>query len=217
MQFGVLGTGMAGQTIASKLVSLGHTVMMGSRQAGNEKAVTWVQSAGALAREGAFADAARFGEIVVNATAGAASLAALTQAGTDNLAGKILIDIANPIDPASGMPPALSICNTDSLGEQIQRAFPDTRVVKALNTVNANVMVNPGLVPGDHTIFVCGNDPQAKARVIALLGSFGWASSNILDLGDISNARGTEMYLALWLRLWRTIGTGYFNIRVVRP
>lgn len=115
------------------------------------------------------------------------------------------------------MPPALSICNTDSLGEQIQRAFPGTRVVKALNTVNANVMVNPGLVPGDHTIFVCGNDPQAKARVIALVESFGWASANILDLGDISNARGTEMYLALWLRLWRTIGTGYFNIRVVRP
>lgn len=217
MQFGVLGTGMVGQTIASKLVSLGHTVMMGARNAGNEKALAWASAAGTLASQGSLADAARFGEILVNATAGAASLDALTAAGADNLAGKILIDIANPIDTASGMPPTLSVCNTDSLGEQIQRAFPASRVVKTLNTMSADVMVNPGLVPGAHNVFMCGNDPQAKARVMEVLESFGWPAAHILDLGDISNARGTEMYLALWVRLWGAVGTGHFNIKVVTP
>jgi predicted dinucleotide-binding enzyme len=216
MQFGVLGTGMVGQAIASKLVSLGHSVMMGARRADNAQALAWASAAGARAKAGSFADTAQFGEIVVNATAGVASLEALTAAGARNLAGKILIDIANPIDLTSGMPPTLAFCNTESLGERIQQAFPETCVVKTLNTVNAGVMVNPSLIPGPHSIFVCGNDPQAKAHVVALLESFGWPAGSILDLGDISSARGTEMYLALWLRLWGALGTGHFNIHVVR-
>ena len=144
MRFGVLGTGMVGQAIAGKLVAVGHEVKMGSREAGNEKAVAWASEAGEGASEGSFADAAGFGEVVVNATAGAHSLEALEAAGAENLAGKVLIDVANALDFSQGMPPTLTVCNDDSLGEQIQRAFPDARVVKALNTINASVMVAPG-------------------------------------------------------------------------
>lgn len=216
-RFGVLGTGMVGQAIAGKLVALGHEVMMGARRAGGEKAVAWVGGAGPDASEGAFADAARFGTVVVNATAGRASLDALTAAGADDLAGKVLIDVANPIAASVDGPPTLAVCNTDSLGERIQREFPAARVVKALNTVNAEVMVDPALAGDAHTIFVCGDDPQAKAEVVALLRTFGWLPEQVLDLGDITAARGTEMYLMLWLRLWSTLGTGHFNVHVAAP
>ncbi len=217
MRFGVLGTGRVGRALASRLVELGHEVAMGSRSADNPAAKEWAASVGGGGRSGTFAEAAAFGEVVVNATAGAASLQALQMAGARNLAGKVLIDVANPIDPASGLPPTLSVCNTDSLGEQIQRTFPDAMVVKALNTVNADVMVNPGLVPGSHNVFLSGNDERAKARVAEILVDFGWDPADIVDLGDITTARGTEMYLALWLRLWAVKGTGHFNIRVVSP
>ena len=148
---------------------------MGSRTAGNETAVAWAEQAGPLASEGSFADAAAFGELAFNATAGAASLEALEAAGAEQLAGKVLIDVANPLDFSQGMPPTLTVCNDDSLGERIQRAFPELRVVKALNTVTASVMVQPDLVPGGHTIFVCGDDGDAKAQARALLEEFGWA------------------------------------------
>ena len=215
MQFGVFGTGMVGQALASKLVSLGDRVMIGARNRGNEKAVTWTKAMGSLASQGSFADAARFGETVLNATSGTVSLEVLNSAGAENLNGKILIDVSNPLDFSAGMPPTLTICNTESLGEQIQSAFPHIRVVKALNTMNAEVMVNPSLVPGAHNVFICGNDAQAKTQVASLLERFGWPSGSILDLGDISNARGTEMYVPLWLRLWGVVGTGRFNIKVV--
>ena len=216
MRIGVLGTGMVGVAIAGKLVALGHEVMMGSREAGNEKARAWMGDAGTGASEGSFTDAAAYGELVVNCTAGAHSLEALEQAGRTNLAGKVLIDVANPLDSSSGMPPTLTVANTDSLGEQIQRALPDTKVVKALNTMNCEVMVDPAKVPGDHDVFLCGEDAEAKRQVTELLQSVGWPANHILDLGGISSARGTEMYVALWLRLWGTLGTGYFNIGVVR-
>ena len=215
MRFGVLGTGMVGRTLAGKLVSLGHEVTMGSRQAGNPNAVAWAREAGERAREGSFADAAAVGEMIVNATAGAASLDALAGAGADNLRGKVLIDVANPLDFSAGMPPTLTVCNRDSLAEQIQRALPEARVVKALNTVNAAVMVEPSLVPGPHTLFVAGDDPEAKREVTGLLESFGWPGEDVMDLGDISAARGTEMYLPLWLRLFGATGTGHLNVRVV--
>jgi predicted dinucleotide-binding enzyme len=216
MRFGVLGTGMVGHAIGGKLVSLGHEVTMGSRQAGNEKAVAWVAEVGDGAGEGTFADAAGFGEVVVNATAGTASLEALEAAGAENLAGKVLIDVSNPLDFSQGMPPVLSVCNDDSVAERIQRAFPDARVVKTLNTINANVMVAPGDLGGSTTVFVCGNDEGAKAQVVELLRSFGWGEENVLDLGDVTAARGTEMYLPLWLRMYGALGTGQFNIGVVR-
>ena len=215
MRIGVLGTGMVGGAIAGKLVALGHEVMMGSREAGNEKARAWADAAGAGASEGSFTDAAAFGVLVVNCTAGAHSLEALEQAGRANLAGKVLIDVANPLDFSGGMPPTLTVANTDSLGEQIQRALPDTKVVKALNTMNCEVMVEPAKVPGDHDVFLCGEDEDAKQQVTDLLTSFGWPADHIRDLGGISSARGTEMYVALWLRLWGTLGTGYFNITLV--
>jgi len=212
----VLGTGMVGSTIATKLAQLGHEVRMGSRTAGNERAVAWVASAGAGASHGTFADAAAHGELVFNCTAGEVSLAALEAAGAENLAGKVLVDVSNPLDLSHGMPPGLFTSSFDSLGEQIQRAFPDARVVKALNTVNREVMVDPSKVPGEHDVFLCGDDEAAKPRVIELLESFGWPAASVIDLGDLTAARGMEAYLLLWIRLSSALGTGHFNVRVVR-
>jgi 8-hydroxy-5-deazaflavin:NADPH oxidoreductase len=211
MRFGVLGTGMVGSAISSRLASLGHEVRMGSRSAGNEKAVAWAAGAGEGASEGSFADAAEFGEIIFNCTAGAGALDALAAAGEENLAGKLVIDVSNPLD-FTQTPPGLLVTNTDSLGEQIQRALPRARVVKALNTMNCDVMVEPGSVPGDHVAFVCGNDPDAKTEAKGVLGQFGWPAERVLDLGEISAARGTEGYLPLWLRMMGPLGTSHFNI-----
>jgi 8-hydroxy-5-deazaflavin:NADPH oxidoreductase len=216
VRIGVLGTGTVGQTLGTKLVELGHEVRMGSRDAANEKAHGWAASAGERASAGDFADAAGFGELVFNCTAGAVSLQALEQAGDDALRGKALVDVSNPLDFSRGMPPTLTVCNDDSLAEQIQRRFPDTRVVKTLNTVNAGVMVDPASIPGEHDVFVCGDDEAAKAQVVELLESFGWPRERIVDLGGIDGARAAEMYLPLWLRLFRTFGTRQVNVRVVR-
>jgi predicted dinucleotide-binding enzyme len=199
MRIGVLGTGTVGRTIAAKLRELGHDVLVGSRSAGDDAVP--------------FADAAAHGELVFNCTAGAASLEALGAAGEENLTGKVLVDVTLPLDFSQGSPPRLFVCNDDSLGEQIQRAFPEARVVKTLNTVNAAVMVDP--IPGTN-LFVCGNEEEAKAQAGELLQSFGWPAEAIIDLGDISNARGTEMYLPLWIRLMGALGTAHFNITVVQ-
>lgn len=214
MKYAVLGTGMVGNTIGARLVSLGHEVKMGSRSPDNPKAAAWAEKAGSGASQGTFADAAAFADVIFNCTAGGASLAALEAAGAGNLRGKILIDVANPLDFSRGFPPSLSICNTDSLGEQLQRAFPEVRVVKALNTINCDVMVDPARLPGDHVTFVAGDDAAAKAEVSELLRAFGWRS--IVDLGGISQARGTEAYLLLWIRLYGALGTADFNISLVR-
>ena len=202
MKIGVLGTGNVGRTIAAKLFELGHDVLVGSRTA-KEDAVT-------------FAHAAVHGELVFNCTAGDKSLEALRMAEADNLADKILVDVANPLDFSRGMPPILAVCNADSLGEEIQRLFPRSKVVKALNTVNCRVMVEPSLLPGEHDVFVCGNDEGAKSEVRELIRTFGWPAEHIIDLGDITGARGMEMYLPLWLRLMGTLGTPTFNIAIER-
>jgi predicted dinucleotide-binding enzyme len=214
MKIGVLGTGMVGTTLATKLTELGHEVKMGSRQAGNEKAVEWANRAGPGASEGSFADAAAFGEVVLNATSGMGSLEALAAAGRDNLAGKVLIDVSNALDSSQGMPPSFFVCNTDSLAEQIQRAVPEARVVKTLNTVTAPLMVAPSTIGTGHNVFVCGNDEEAKKQVVEILKSFGWPAESIIDLGDITGARGTETYLALWIRMMMKFGTPQFNIAV---
>jgi len=215
MRIGILGTGVVGKTLGTRLVTLGDNVRMGSRTAGNEKAREWVQQSGDQASEGTFADAAAHGEMVFNCTPGMASLDALNAAGSKTLSAKILVDVSNPLDFSRGMPPTLSVCNTDSVGEQIQRAFPATKVVKTLNTVTAMVMVDPALIPGVHTMFVSGNDSAAKAEVINLLKSgFGW--KEVIDLGDIVGARAQEMFLPLWLRLYMTLQTPNVNIRVAR-
>lgn len=215
MRIGILGTGVVGQTIGTGLVSRGHEVRLGSRTADNPKARDWAAANGERASQGTFADAATFGEMVFNCTSGTASLEALRAAGTGNLAGKILVDVANPLDFAHGMPPTLTISNTDSLAERIQAEFPDSKVVKTLNTMTATVMVDPGLVPGEHDVFVSGNDSNAKAKVRELLQSFGWRS--IIDLGDITSARGAEMVLPIWLRLMGALKSTVFNFHVARP
>ncbi|HSQ29735.1 MAG TPA: NAD(P)-binding domain-containing protein [Gemmatimonadaceae bacterium] len=212
MRIGVLGTGVVGQTIGTALARRGHSIRLGSRTANNTKARDWVASNGERASQGTFADAATFAELVFNCTSGTASLEALHSAGTGNLAGKVLVDVANPLDFSHGMPPTLSICNTDSLAERIQAEFPATKVVKALNTMTAQVMVEPSLVPGEHDVFLSGNDPQAKAQVRELLQEFGWR--NIIDLGDITTARGTEMVLPIWLRLWGAFKTPMINFHI---
>lgn len=206
MKIAVLGTGMVGHAIASKLVALGHEVMMGSRTAGNAKASAWAASVGARAQAGTFADSAAFCEVAFNCTRGASSLEALQAADPDNLEGKVVIDVANVLPPADS--------SGQSLGERIQGAFPLARVVKTLNTVNCEVMVNPRTLPGAHTLFVSGNDAGAKQVARDLLESFGW--TDVIDLGDITTARATEGYLPLWLSIWKQLKTAGFNIHVVR-
>ncbi len=215
MKIGILGSGIVGSTLGTKFVQVGHEVKMGSRTATNEKGSAWAKSAGPKASQGTFADAAASGEIVFNCTSGGVSLEALQAAGAKNLSGKVLVDVSNPLDFSKGMPPSLTVCNSDSLGEQIQRAFPDAKVVKALNTMSATVMVDPGLVPGAHDLFICGNDAGAKARVTDLLREWlGWKS--VLDIGDITAARGMEATLLLWVRLYGKFQTPNFNWHVAR-
>lgn len=214
MKIGILGTGVVGKTIGTKLVQLGHEVKMGSRTVSNEKAAEFVKVNGGTASQGTFADAAAFGELVFNCTQGAASLNVIKMV-EPNLNGKILIDVANPLDFSKGMPPILipSLSNTTSLGEEIQKAFPTIKVVKTLNTMNCAVMVNASLVLGDHDVFVSGNDADAKNKVKEILKQFGWKSP--IDLGDISTARGTEQLLPIWIRLWEKLKTANFNFKIV--
>ncbi|MBX7051601.1 MAG: NAD(P)-binding domain-containing protein [Flavobacteriales bacterium] len=214
--FGVLGTGAVGQMIAGKLIDLGHEVLMGSRTMDNEKALKFAGSFPGKSFNGLFADAFQFSDIVFNCTHGVASLDVLRSVGKENLRDKLLIDLSNPLDFSHGMPPTLSICNTSSLAESIQSEFPELKVVKALNTTWCGIMVNPGMIGGgDHNTFVSGHDESAKQRVKEILVSFGWMEKNILDLGDLTAARGMEMYLPLWLRIWGATKNGAFNVKIV--
>lgn len=216
MKIGVLGTGTVGATIGSKLIELGHEVKMGSRTATNEKAAEWVAKAGPNASAGTFADAAAFGEMIINCSKGTATLEILASAGAENLAGKVLVDIANPLGaPDMGLP-TLTICNDTSLGEQIQAAYPATKVVKTLNTMWCGIMVHPRMLPDTHQVYMSGNDAGAKEQVKTMLQSFGWMDEEILDLGDITTARGTEMILPLWLRVYGATKTGAFNFKIIR-
>ncbi len=215
MNIGVLGTGAVGQTIGTRLIDLGHHVRMGSRTADNVSALAWTKISGKNATHGTFEDASQFGEVLFNCTSGMGSLSALQFAKTVNLNHKLLIDVANPLDFSRGMPPTLTVCNTDSLAEQIQRAHPLLHVVKALNTMNCDVMVKPALVKGDHDVFICGNNSDAKkTATLILMDWFGWTS--VVDLGDISAARGLEMAVPLWLSLYNKLGTGKFNFKIVK-
>jgi predicted dinucleotide-binding enzyme len=207
---------MVGQTIGSRLVELGHDVRLGARSATNDKAAQWTQKTGARASHGTFAEAAQFGSILFNCTQGGASLDALAAAGKDNVSGKTLIDVANPLTGSRDRGATLLFCDRESLGERIQAAYPDARVVKTLNTMWCGLMVRPRLLPESHNVFVCGNDAAAKEQVVDVLQSFGWNPDEIADLGDISGARGTEMLLPVWLRIWERTGNGTFNFRIVR-
>lgn len=201
MRIAVLGTGSVGQSISAKLRALGHDVRIGSRTAGDGKHT--------------YADAAGFAELLFNCTSGGGSLAALQAAGENALGDKVLIDVANPLDFSKGFPPSLLVCNTDSLAETLQRAFPKVRVVKALNTINNGLMVDPGkLAGGEHDLPLCGNDAAAKETVKSLLATFGW--KHFVDIGDLTGARAMEMYLPLWVRLYGTLKTADFNFKLVR-
>jgi predicted dinucleotide-binding enzyme len=226
MKIGVLGTGTVGRALAARLSELGHEVMLGTRDPAKSRARTapdaygnpplgsWLEGQPRLAL-GSFAEAADHGELVINATQGSASLEALEKAGEARLNGKVLIDVSNPLDFSRGMPPTLFIKDSDSLAEQIQRDFPKARVVKTLNTLNAALMTDPGrLAGGEHSVFLSGNDAQAKQTVRELLAGFGWR--DIIDLGDITTARGPEMLLGAWLRLYGALNTPLFNFKVVR-
>lgn len=226
MKIAVLGTGFAGRTVAAGLAKLGHEVVIGTRDPHATLARSEPDAMGtppfahwrtqhvdvALA---AYPEAAAAAEIIVNLTNGLGSLDALTAAGAENFAGKILIDIANPLDLSHGFPPSLNPVNTDSLGEQIQRAFPAAKVVKTLNNMQSGLMVDPGRVAGgDHSVFVSGNDADAKNAVTYLLQSLG--HRDVIDLGDITTARGPEMMMSVWLRLFMALGTADFNFKIVR-
>ena len=229
MKIAVIGTGTVGQTFASRLVALGHEVMMGTRNVADKLAATskdmygnppfreW-HAANKNVQLGTFAEAAAFGELILNVTQGGNSINALKLADAKNLDGKVLVDVANPLDFSNGMPPSLlpELSNTNSLGEEIQKTFPSAKVVKTLNTMWAGLMVNPAMIGGgDHSAFICGNDAEAKAKVKSLMNEFGWKHENILDLGDISAARGTEAVLPIWLRIWNATQNGAFNFKVV--
>jgi 8-hydroxy-5-deazaflavin:NADPH oxidoreductase len=213
MKFGVLGTGMVGKALASKLVACGHEVRMGARSAENEAATSWAHAGGDKASHGTFADAAGFGEVVFLCTKGDVAVQVIEAAGPDNLRGKVVVDVTNPLDFSAGFPPTLFTTGTESLGERVQAAAPDARVVKTLNTLNAELMVDPARVPGEHDLLMCGNDEDAKQAVRRILTEdFGWKI--IHDLGPLDMARGTESYLPLWVRLYGALGTPDFNIHI---
>lgn len=216
MRVGVLGTGEVGRTLATRFLADGHTVTLGSRSADNADAAAWASAHGDGADHGTFAAAADDTELLVNATPGTVSLDVLATIPADALDGVTLLDVANPLDFSQGFPPTLTMANTTSLGEEIQRAHPQARVVKALNTLHNSVMVAPERVPGDHHLFMCGDDQAAKELVCEVLEGWGWPRDRVLDLGDITNARATEMLLPLWVRLHSALGTPDFNLAVVR-
>ena len=230
MKIAVIGTGIVGRTLALKLKELNHEIMIGTRNVsdkladktsdyqGNPPFGDWLK-ANSTIKLGTFDEAAKFGEMIINATNGRSSISALTLAGKKNIDGKVLIDISNPLDFSNGMPPGLlpGLNNSNSLGEEIQKTFSEVMVVKTLNTMWCGLMVNPGLIGnGDHINFISGNSTEAKAAVKKLLIQFGWKDANIFDLGDITAARATESMLPIWLRVMNSLKSGTFNFKIVR-
>jgi 8-hydroxy-5-deazaflavin:NADPH oxidoreductase len=227
MRIAVIGTGLDGCTFASRLSGLGHDLVIGTRSvtdtlARTQEGRTGMQPYSAWQHEhldvrlASFADAGAHGEVIINATSGTATLSALEAVGAENLAGKVIIDMALPLDGAPGQPRSLVVAGTDSLGEQIQRTFPRAHVVKTLNTVHVDVMVDPSRIPGLHNVFVSGDNAEAKSTAALLLGEFGWPPESIVDLGEIRTARGVEMYSSLFFTLAGQLKTWDFNIAIVR-
>lgn len=227
MKIAVIGTGMVGQALAGRLSVLGHDVVIGTR----DVAVTlarkapdargamvlskWLESHSAV-RVLSFAEAGDHAELIINATGGMTSLDALHQVGANKLEGKVLLDVSVPLIRSTEKPPVLTVSNTDSVGEQIQRAFPGALVVKSLNTVWCEIMINPARLPGHHDMFIAGNAQSAKRTVTGLLEQFGWPADSIIDLGDITGARAMEMYSRLTFALAKQWGHFDFNLAIVR-
>lgn len=221
MQIGILGTGTVGETIATALIHKGHEVMMGSRTATNEKATTWAAKNGSMASNGMFEDAALFGEVIFICVNGSIAADVLMQAGADHFMNKIVIDLTNPLEFINGMPPSLipKYANTYSLGEEIQKLLPGAKVVKALNTVTASLMIDANLVNnGNHHLFICGNEAAAKNTVKEFLHeNFHWKTDYILDMGDMKNARLTEGMIPFWVGVMQAEGSAIFNFMIVKP
>jgi predicted dinucleotide-binding enzyme len=226
MKIAVLGSGFAGRTLAAGLADLGHHVTIGTRDVtatrqknepdrmGNAGYAVWAQDFPHIGLA-SFADAAAGADLFVNATAGNGSIAALTAAGAANLGGRVLLDVSNPLEFSQGFPPNLFVKDDDSLGEQIQRAFPDARVVKALNTMIGDVMTTPkSVADGNHSVFLSGDDSEAKRVISELLAAFGWA--DVIDLGGIQTARATEMMVKIRLLVMTSLGTPIFNFSIAR-
>ncbi len=222
MKIGLIGSGVVAQTLGKKLVELGHEVYLGTRdpkKLDEKKNMAgtlneWLASVNHKAKVVTFKETAAQGEILINATHGQASVEALHLAEADKVGPKVLIDTANELDFSKGKPQALA-SSARSVAGNIQSAFPNLKVVKTLNTIAAPIMVNPQIVKGgDHTIFMAGNDKDAKAKVADLLKSFGW--TDIMDLGDISAAHGPEMYMGMWVSLYASLQNGMINIKVQR-
>lgn len=221
MKIAILGTGGVGQAFAKRLTELRHEVLIGTRNVEDKKSEASFSEFLAQNTKitlATFADAAAFGELVINVSKGANTIDILESVGRKNLNGKILIDISNPLDFSKGMPPGLipELSNFNSLGEEIQRRFPEVKVVKTLNTMWNGLMLDPARIAnGDHVNYICGNDATAKSKVISLLSEFGWKNENILDIGDITSARATEATLPIWLRIYGAKKTGAFNFKIV--
>lgn len=214
MQIAVLGTGTVGTTLATRLVEVGHDVRMGSRTADNAAATAWAQQHDS--GHGTFAEVADWGELLVNATGGLVSVDAFTAAAAGDVSGKVLVDVSNPLDFAGGFPPEVRLADGRSVAEQLQLALPTTRVVKALNTVNADLMGHPERLPEPTNLFLAGDDAAAKDTVRGLLHQFGWSPEAVIDLGGLVAARGLEHYVRFWVDLMGALGTASFNVRVVR-
>ena len=225
MNIAILGTGAVGRALAAGLAGAGHQVQVGTRDPevtvartepdrfGQPPLRDWLEVHPGVQLV-TFAQAAAAAEMVFNATSGDVSQEVLRAAGADNLAGKVLVDVSNPLDFSAGFPPSLFVKDTDSLGEQIQRAFPGARVVKSLNTMTAGLMLNPGRLSAPTAVFLSGDDAAAKQQVHDLLAGFGW--EQIVDLGGIQTARGVEMLLPMWLQLMGVFGDPEFNWSIVR-
>ena len=226
MKVGILGTGSVGRALTEGFVREGHDILVGTRDVDALMARTEPDRMGVppfaawLAEQpgvavGSFSRAGVHAELLVNATLGSASVDVLREAGLPDTPGRIVIDASNALDHSGGFPPSLFVVNTDSLAEQIQREFPDARVVKAWNTMTASLMTNPGLLAGgDHSIPICGNDDDARRQVADLLRSFGWR--DVVDLGDLTAARGMEAYVLFWLGLYGATGSPVVNTKIVR-
>jgi predicted dinucleotide-binding enzyme len=217
MRIGILGSGIVAAAIGSRLVENGHEVMLGSRSEKNGKGVDWAGQHKINSYYGTFGKAAAFGELLWNCTAGAHSLDCIQNAGIENFSGKVLIDVANPLDFSGGMPPRLTVCNTTSLGEEIQQLLPDAHVVKALNTINVELMCNPTMVEGnDHIALICGDEGRSKERVSQLLlNEFGWKAETIVDLGGIVHSRSMEMLIPFLISIALKNGTYLNGIKIV--
>jgi 8-hydroxy-5-deazaflavin:NADPH oxidoreductase len=213
MKIGLVGTGNVAKILGAKLTGLGHEVTLGSRDPENSAAREWAAQNGVALTTVPLAAAGA--ELVVNTAPGVGSLEALTLAGAENLSGKVVVDVSNGVRTHNG---AAAVVTPDggSIAEQLQAAFPEARIVKTLNTMAGQVMVDPGRIPGHHVVFLSGNDAAAKEEVAGLLKDFGWSEEQILDLGDVTSARATEAALLLFIRLYTAFQTPEFNFSFAR-